>query len=79
MSIAKGGGGCLVLMGFAFFCLAVFMFADPLEGETRLQSLVPGLFFGAVTFFPADDLRREAGLSIRGFLLTDLLGEEPPR
>jgi len=49
MHPAKGCGGCLILLGIAFFLLAVFMFADPLEGETRLQSLIPGLFFGSVT------------------------------
>lgn len=52
MKFAKGGGGCLVLLGICFFFLALFMFADPPDGDTRLQALVPGLFFSSVTLVP---------------------------
>jgi|GEM_PF-2980997 len=45
-------GGCLLLLAGGFFLLALFMFLDPLEGESRLASLVPGLFFGTVVGLP---------------------------
>ena len=52
MKVVKGIGGCLTLLGVAGFLLAIFMFLDPLEGDTRLQSLLPGAFFGSVLFLP---------------------------
>lgn len=52
MKAAKVGGGCLLAMASAFFLLAVFMFLDPLEGDTHVESLLPGLFFGSVLLVP---------------------------
>lgn len=52
MKAVKVGGGCLLAVASAFFLLAVFMFIDPLEGETRGESLIPGLFFGSVALVP---------------------------
>ena len=52
MSGLRKGGGCLTLLALPFFCLAVFMMLDPQKGATRLQSLMPGLFFGMVLLAP---------------------------
>lgn len=52
MNKVKIGGGCLLLVAGAFYLLAAFMFLDPLEGEGRVESLVPGLFFGSVVLAP---------------------------
>ena len=52
MSGLRKGGGCLTLLALPFFCLAVFMVLDPQKGATRLQSLMPGLFFGMVLLAP---------------------------
>jgi hypothetical protein len=52
MKAAKIGGGCLLAAASAFYVLAVFMFLDPLEGQGRGESLVPGLFFGSVALVP---------------------------
>ncbi|MEM9301062.1 MAG: hypothetical protein AAGE01_03070 [Pseudomonadota bacterium] len=45
-------GTALLVLAAMFFVLALMMLADPLEGEGRLESLVPGLFFCAVTLIP---------------------------
>ncbi len=52
MKAAKVGGGCLLAVASAFYLLAVFMFVDPLDDQTRVESLVPGLFFGSVVLVP---------------------------
>jgi hypothetical protein len=52
MKAAKVGGGCLLAVASAFYLLAVFMFLDPLDGETPGQSVIPGLFFGSVVVVP---------------------------
>lgn len=52
MKAAKIGGACLLGVAVLGGLLAVFMFLDPLEGQGRVESLVPGLFFGTVALVP---------------------------
>jgi hypothetical protein len=52
MNRMQKAGGCLTLVAMPFFCLAVFMYMDPLKGDTPTQSLAPGLFFGSALIVP---------------------------
>ncbi len=52
MNRMQKAGGCMTLIALPFFCLAVFMFADPTKGDTAAQSLAPGLFFGTAFLTP---------------------------
>jgi hypothetical protein len=52
MKPATLGAGCLLSGAAGFFALAFFMFLDPSDGKGRLESLVPGLFFGTVVLVP---------------------------
>ncbi|HEX3595507.1 MAG TPA: hypothetical protein VHU80_10405 [Polyangiaceae bacterium] len=52
MNRMQKAGGCLTLIAMPFFPLAVFMYMDPVKGDTPTQSLVPGLFFGTAFVIP---------------------------
>ena len=52
VKFAKILGGFFLVVAGACLLLALGMFLDPLEGESRAGSLAPGLFFAAVALVP---------------------------
>lgn len=52
VKIQKATGAIFLALAAMFGFLAVFMYLDPVEGKTAFQSLIPGLFFGAVCLVP---------------------------
>ncbi len=52
MKAAKWFGALLLAGAAGVFLLAVLMCLGPLEDRTRMEALIPGLFFGSVALVP---------------------------